>query len=113
MFTVMQDPRLIARLSSYPWVVVRLGCRVCKRSGSYRLARLAESYGAETSLDSVLLSLTIDCPFRAGGHAKRQKMEATCEARFVDIGPAQPPPDLPPGLAALRIVAGTDLDEAG
>jgi len=38
------------RLAFYPFVVVRIACRVCTRSGSYRLARLAAKYGPEISL---------------------------------------------------------------
>ena len=38
------------RLASYPFVVVRIACRVCTRSGSYRLARLAAKYGPEITL---------------------------------------------------------------
>ena len=109
----MSERYVDLRLSAFPWVIVRLGCRLCKRSGSYRLARLAASHGPETPLRAVLLRLTADCPFRSDGPAKRQKMEAVCEARFIDLGPSQPPPDFPPGLAALRIVGGRDLDETG
>ena len=32
-------------LAHYPFVVVRIACRVCSRRGSYRLARLAAKYG--------------------------------------------------------------------
>ena len=53
---------LSMKLSSFPYVVVRLGCRLCKRSGSYRLARLAEKHGAETSLDALMAALTNRLP---------------------------------------------------
>jgi hypothetical protein len=33
-----------------PYVLVRLRCDACKRTGSYRLARLAVKYGAEILL---------------------------------------------------------------
>jgi hypothetical protein len=36
-------------LAFYPFVVVRIACRVCSRSGAYRLARLAAKHGPETS----------------------------------------------------------------
>ena len=38
------------RLALYPFVVVRIACCVCSRSGSYRLARLAAKYGPEITL---------------------------------------------------------------
>ena len=37
-------------LALYPFVVVRIACRICSRSGAYRLARLAAKYGPEISL---------------------------------------------------------------
>jgi hypothetical protein len=48
-------------LALYPYVVVRIGCGLCQRKGRYRLARLAAKYGAEISLDELLLRLTADC----------------------------------------------------
>jgi hypothetical protein len=41
-------------LALYPFVVVRIACRVCSRRGSYRLARLAAKYGPEISLRDVI-----------------------------------------------------------
>ena len=38
----------------YPFVVVRIGCDLCERAGAYRLARLAEKFGAGISLDELL-----------------------------------------------------------
>ena len=52
------------RLSDFPWVIVRIACRSCRRHGSYRLARVAEAHGAEISLDDLLARLTADCPLR-------------------------------------------------
>jgi hypothetical protein len=48
-------------LATFPYVVVRIACRNCKRRGSYRLARLAERYGADTTLDELLIKVTADC----------------------------------------------------
>lgn len=45
----------IRRLVDFPYVLVRLRCDTCKRAGAYRLARLAEKYGAEILVD--------DCPY--------------------------------------------------
>jgi hypothetical protein len=38
------------RLALYPYIVVRMGCRLCSRRGAYRLARLAAKYGPEIGL---------------------------------------------------------------
>jgi hypothetical protein len=48
-------------LSSYPYVTVRLACRRCSRSGSYKLARLADKYGAEIRITDLLGFLAGDC----------------------------------------------------
>jgi hypothetical protein len=37
-------------LAHYPFVVVRIRCRVCARKGSYRLARIAAKHGPEITL---------------------------------------------------------------
>jgi hypothetical protein len=54
------------RLSSYPFVIVRIGCSLCGRNGAYRLARLAAKYGPEIPLDQLLEELALDCPWRRG-----------------------------------------------
>ncbi|TXN19963.1 hypothetical protein FV217_19610 [Methylobacterium sp. WL9] len=81
-------------LTAYPYVVVRVACDLCpRRTGSYRLARLAAKYGPETPLDRVLAWIAFDCPWRdswANDYVPR------CHAHFSDIGrPAPRPPDLP------------------
>src|SRR5262245_12654616 len=48
-------------LATYPHVVVRIACRNCKRRGRYRLARLAERYGADMSLEALLRTVTANC----------------------------------------------------
>jgi hypothetical protein len=48
-------------LATYPLVSVRIACRNCRRRGSYRLARLAERYGADTTLEELLIKVTADC----------------------------------------------------
>jgi hypothetical protein len=53
------------KLATYPFVIVRIGCAPCKRQGEYRLARLADKFGAETPLADVLKALTKDCPHTA------------------------------------------------
>jgi predicted ATPase len=49
-------------LAHYPFVVVRIACRVCSRRGSYRLARLAAKRGPEISLRDSLDRFSYDCP---------------------------------------------------
>ena len=91
-------------LSEYPYVVVRMVCRLCKRSGTYRLARLAAKFGPEIDMAALMEEIAFDCPHRPTKR-KPRKLEANCEARFLDIEDTNPlPPDLPPGLAKLRLV---------
>src|SRR4051794_16239234 len=54
-----------AKLASYPFVIVRIGCELCRRNGEYRLARLAAKYGATIDMDDLLSRLTVDCPAAA------------------------------------------------
>ena len=60
-------------LALYPFVVVRIACRVCSRRGAYRLARLAAKHGPETSLRDVLDRFSYDCLWRAEARSKRGK----------------------------------------
>ena len=79
-------------LAFYPFVVVRIACRVCSRRGSYRLARLAAKFGPEITLDDLTARFSYDCLWRA---------EAAVYLPDLD----QPrPPDLPPGLIKLRLI---------
>lgn len=103
------------RLSDYPYVVVRVRCDMCKRSGAYRLARLAAAHGPETGLQELLERLTIDCPYYVAplDRLKKRKYTAKCEARFPDIYSMNPrPPDLPPGMGGLRVIEGGRESEA-
>lgn len=98
------------RLSSFPWVVVRIGCARCNRRGSYRLARLAAKFGPDAPMDHVLEKMTLDCPAKGDSRTKRRD-EHICHARFVDLDHPTPPPDLPPALGQLvyrplRVVVG-------
>jgi hypothetical protein len=53
------------RLAFYPFVVVRIACRVCSRNGAYRLARLAAKFGPEIGLrDSSISFPTTACGAR-------------------------------------------------
>jgi len=83
-----------ARTSSYPYVIVRVTCTKCTRRGNYRLARLAERFGAEASLVDVLRALSRDC---ANHGFKREKgsYPQPCGAVLADLGTPRPP-DVPP-----------------
>jgi len=87
------------KLSHYPYIVIRIECPTCKRSGRYRLARLADRFGAETSLDAVVHWLSLDCPWRG-------ERRGECQVRLVDLGASGRPPDLPPAMMGLRVVKG-------
>jgi hypothetical protein len=52
-------------LAHYPFVVVRIACRVCSRRGSYRLARVAAKFGPEISLRDLTDRFSYDCLWRA------------------------------------------------
>jgi hypothetical protein len=88
------------RLVNFPFVMVRLRCDVCKRAGSYRLARLAAKYGAEVDLDDLLDRMTQDCPWRDD---RKPLWKSACGIKFTDLPPTRPP-DLPP--RPLRVVQG-------
>jgi hypothetical protein len=60
------------RLAFYQFVVVRIACRVCSRSGSYRLARLAAKYGPEITLRDLMERFSYDCLWRAEAVEERQ-----------------------------------------
>jgi hypothetical protein len=90
------------KFASYPFVVVRIACEACARSGSYRLARLAAKYGAEIAMPDLLKQLTLDCRF----NNPRHPYQGRCRARFSDLEPPMRPPDLPKPMR-LRIVRST------
>ena len=51
-------------LAFYPFVVVRISCRVCSRRGSYQLARLGAKYEPEISLGDLTDRFSYDCLWR-------------------------------------------------
>src|ERR1700722_8518470 len=88
-------------LAHYPFVVVRIGCRVCNRRGSYRLARLAAKFGPEITLRDLTDRFSYDCMWRAEARSKKGK--SACGVYLPDL--EQPrPPDVPPGMVKLRLV---------
>ena len=89
------------RLSEYPHVVVRIACSKCSRKGRYRLARLADKYGAEATMPAVLAQLAADCKHRDVRH----RVTNYCGAFFVNLGgngPPNEPADARPNLRVVR-----------
>jgi hypothetical protein len=62
-------------LAHYPFVVVRIACRVCSRRGSYRLARLAAKFGPEISLRDLTDRFSYDCLWRAEARSKVEERQ--------------------------------------
>jgi hypothetical protein len=91
------------KLAFYPFVVVRIGCRQCSRKGNYRLARLAARFGPESSLRDLIDRFSFDCPWRCEARSKAGK--SSCGAYLPDLEQKRPP-DLPPGMAPIRLVKG-------
>jgi hypothetical protein len=91
------------RLALYPFVVVRIACRACSRSGSYRLARLAANFGPEITLRDLTQRFSYDCLCRAEARSKKGK--SACGVYLPDLE-HKGPPDLPPGMVKLRLVKG-------
>jgi len=91
------------RLREYPYVAVRLACRECTRIGRYRLAVLAERFGADAELLDVLEALSGSCRVRV-----EHRRGLVCGAYLPDVPPPRPP-DLPRALLpreGLKIIRG-------
>lgn len=92
-------------LVEYPCVVLRISCSACRRRHAYRVARLAEAFGANIRLDALMDRLLKDCRWRSP--VKRQKYSAVCVATLPDLGYRAPAPDMPPGTADAPLAAAT------
>ena len=89
------------RLRDYPYVVVRFACRDCPRIGRYRLAVLAERFGAEAVMANVLEAVSVGCLRDREKHPRRR-----CHAYLPDLVDPRPP-DLPTAAGRrLRLVVG-------
>jgi hypothetical protein len=89
------------RLKDYPFIVVRLACRQCPRIGRYRVAVLAERFGADADMEDVLGAVSASC-------GVKQNTRLRCGAYFPDLPPDKPP-DLPKALLPrerLRTIRG-------
>jgi hypothetical protein len=81
----------VDRLASFSYVKVRLACRQCGREGSYKLARLADKYGANVRMGDPLRMLVDDCKLIDPRHPFADR----CGAYFADLDWPPEPPDLP------------------
>jgi hypothetical protein len=100
---------MVERLSDFPWVIVRVDCPTCPhRKGQYRLARLAEKYGADIQLCELIDKIAFDCPWKSQlGKRPPNQYDAKCKARFTDLTATNsPPPDLPPMMRKLTVIQG-------
>lgn len=88
------------RLRDYPYVVVRFACRDCPRIGRYRLAALAERFGADAMMIDVLEAISSTCQRNKEKHPGRR-----CQAYFPDLLDPRPP-DLPAAGKRLRVIDG-------
>lgn len=88
------------RLSEYPYVTVRVACSKCPRKGAYRLARLAERYGASITMPAVLSHLAADCASRD----VRFGSANFCGAHFPDMPGSRPPDSPADAVPRLRVV---------
>jgi len=89
------------RLRDYPYVVVRFACRDCPRIGSYRLAVLAEKFGADAAISDVLGAISASCLRNKEKHPGRR-----CQAYLPDLIDPRPP-DLPAAEGRrLRVIEG-------
>ena len=94
------DPPL--RLRDYPYVVVRFACRDCPRIGKYRLAVLAERFGADALMVDVLQAISAGCQRNKERHPGRR-----CQAYLPDLVDPKAP-DLPAAVVGerLRLIKG-------
>ncbi len=100
---------MVERLSDFPWVIVRVDCPLCPhRKGQYRLARLAEKYGADIKLCDLMDKIAFDCPKKSlPWERPPNQYDPKCKARFTDLeGTSSPPSDLPPMMRKLTVIQG-------
>ena len=104
-----QCDAMAERLSDFPWVIVRVDCPLCPhRKGQYRLARLAEKYGADIQLCDLMDRIAFDCPRKwLPWERPSDQYDSKCKARFTDMEiTSRPPPDLPPMMRKLTVIQG-------
>jgi hypothetical protein len=67
----MVESMLQDTLGRYPYPIVRIACRYCRRRGQYRLEHLVRKYGANADLVDVLRNISADCAL-AGNRTSRR-----------------------------------------
>ena len=87
-------------LAFYPFIVVRIACRVRSRGGSYRLARLA----AISAPKSAFVISQSASPIIASGKPRRAASAAGARGVYLPDLEQPRPPDVRPGLVKLRLV---------
>jgi hypothetical protein len=77
----------VERLSDFPCVTVQIECHQCPHGyGSYRFARFAAKFGADTMLTEVLDRIAFDCPWRTPpGKRLPDPHDSKCKARFTEL----------------------------
>jgi hypothetical protein len=91
------------RLASYPFVVVRIACRVCNAQRLVSAGAACREYGPEITLRDLTERFSYDCLWRAEARSKKGK--SACGVYLPDLERKRPP-DLPPGMVKLRLVKG-------
>ncbi|MGX1743821.1 hypothetical protein ACWIEX_19900 [Bosea sp. NPDC055353] len=95
----------------FPWIVVRFRCQRCRRYGDARLAKLAEKFGAAETIGTLISRFQATCPSRPrskGGRLVADRQFA-CGGYCLDLK-TNPPPDLPPSMRGLTLIAGGKAD---
>jgi hypothetical protein len=92
-------------LAHYPFIVVRIACRVCSRRWSNRLARLAAKFGPEITLRDLLERFSYDCLWRAEARSKRG--QSACGVYLPDL--EQLRPTSREGWAKLYVPLSTEI----
>lgn len=100
------------RLVEYPYVTVRISCVLCARRGRLRLARLAEKYGADTSLDQVIERVRWPCPYPMPDPERRSqpKLSPRCGIFLPDLLKRRPPDLAQPDLRTVEGGGTTPVD---
>lgn len=101
-----EPPTEATLLRDYPWVVVRVRCHFCSRGGDARLAVLAAKHGPYITMGRLIVEVMKECAWAPWNPARRpQKYGMKCRLYCLDLRRPDPP-DLPPGMKGLSVIAG-------
>jgi hypothetical protein len=92
-------------LAFYPFVVVRIACRVSARAMGLTDWRGWQPNSGQRSVSATSSNNSYDCLWRA--EARGTRGVSACGVYLPDLEHKRPP-DLPPGLARLRVVVRND-----